>query len=112
VHRPPIAMKEKLNEYPIDHPVDAAAREKIDQFIDANAAKFGRNIAKQWDASGNILHLASQPVECELQFHDTRVETFASIPFLLKMFMTDENRKKIDEAVTDMLTDAGLIKPT
>jgi hypothetical protein len=100
-------MKEKLNEYPIDRSITAEARTKIDGFIDANAARFGRAVTRRWE--GDVLHLASEPVEWELEFHPDRVESRASAPFWAKMLLTQSVREKVDGILRGMLEEAGLV---
>lgn len=100
-------MKEKINEYPIDHPIDAYRRKKIDQFIELNAGKLGRAVASHWDESGTVLSLASEPVEWEFIFHPDRVEAYGSAPLWVKMLFTGKRRQMVDDIVGQMLREAG-----
>jgi hypothetical protein len=100
-------MKEKINEYPIDRPLNAARRKKINQFIEENAGRLGRAISHNWDESGTVLSLASDPVEWEFVFHKNRVESFGSAPFWIKMLFTEKRRKTVDQVVIQMLEEAG-----
>ena len=102
-------MKEKINEYPIDRPLTAGRREKINQFIEANAGRLGRPVSAQWDQPGAVLLLASDPVEWEFVFHPTRVEAFGTAPFWVKMLFTEKRRKTVDQVVLQMLQDTGFI---
>lgn len=101
------AMKEKINEYPIDHPITAARRKKINQFIKNNAGRLGRPVSAEWDESGCILTLASDPVEWEFVFHPTRVEAYGSAPLWIKMLFTEKRRRTVDQVVMQMLEEAG-----
>jgi hypothetical protein len=100
-------MKEKINDYPIDKPLNAARRKKIDQFIAANSGRLGRPVEHEWDKSGKILSLASDPVQFEFVFHIDRVESFASAPFWVKMLFTEKRRQTVDQVIEQMLEDAG-----
>jgi len=102
-------MKEKINEYPIDRPINAARRKKITQFIESNVGRLGRAVAAEWDESGKKLLLRSDPVEWEFVFHPNRVEAFGSAPFWVKMLFTEKRRKTVDEVVVQMLAEAGLV---
>ncbi len=102
-------MKEKINEYPIDRPLTAGRRKKINQFIDANAGRLGRPVSAEWDESGNTLLLASDPVEWEFVFHPTRVEAYGSAPFWVKMLFTEKRRQTVDQVVLQMLEETGFI---
>ena len=100
-------MKEKINEYPIERPLTAGRRKKINQFIENNAGRLGRAISHEWDESGTVLTLASEPVEWEFVFHANRVESFGSAPFWIKMLFTEKRRRIVDEVVSQMLEEAG-----
>ena len=100
-------MKEKINEYPIDRPLNAARRKKIDEFIEANSGRLGRPVAHEWDESGRVLSLASDPVRFEFVFHATRMESFASAPFWVKMLFTEKRRQTVDQVIEQMLDEAG-----
>jgi hypothetical protein len=102
-------MKEKINEYPIDRPINAARRKKINQFIETNAGRLGRPVSAEWDESGAVLTLASDPVEWEFVFHPNRVEAYGSAPFWVKMLFTEKRRATVDQVVVQMLEDAGFI---
>jgi len=102
-------MKEKINEYPIDHPLTAGRRKKINQFIENNAGRLGRPVSAEWDESGTVLHLASDPVEWQFVFHPTRVEAFGSAPFWIKMLFTEKRRKTVDQVVIQMLEETGFM---
>jgi hypothetical protein len=101
--------KEKINEYAIDRPLNAARRKKIEQFIEKNADRMGRVISHEWDESGTVLSLASDPVLWEFVFHRNRVETYGSAPFWVKMLFTEKRRKTADAVVLQMLQEAGFI---
>jgi hypothetical protein len=101
-------MKEKINEYPIHRPLTAGRRKKINQFIESNAGRLGRPVSAEWDESGTVLFLASDPVEWHFVFHSTRVEAFGSAPFWVKMLFTEKRRKTVDQIVLQMLEEAGL----
>jgi hypothetical protein len=105
------AMKEKINEYPIERPINAARRKKINEFIDTNADRLGRAISCRWDEGGTVLTLASDPVEWEFVFHPDRVESFGSAPFWVKMLFTEKRRKTVDMVVLQMLDEAGFMTP-
>jgi hypothetical protein len=104
-------MKEKINEYPIDRPITAARRKKINQFIENNAGRLGRPVSAEWDESGSTLTLASDPVEWEFVFHPTRVEAYGSAPFWIKMLFTEKRRATVDQVVMQMLEEAGFTAP-
>jgi len=104
-------MKEKINEYAIDRPLNAARRKKIEQFIESSAERLGRAILHEWDESGTVLSLASDPVLWEFVFHRNRVETYGSAPFWLKLLFTENRRKTADQVVLQMLEEAGFIGP-
>jgi len=104
-------MKEKINEYPIDKPLNAARRKKIDQFINANSGRLGRPVEHTWDKSGKILSLASDPVQFEFVFHIDRVESFATAPFWVKMLFTEKRRQTVDQVIDQMLEEAGFREP-
>jgi hypothetical protein len=104
-------MKEKINEYPIDKPLDAARRKKIDQFIAENSGRLGRAVDQEWDTAGNILSLASDPVRFEFVFHIDKVEAFASAPFWVKMLFTEKRRQTVDQVIAQMLDEAGFMAP-
>ena len=103
--------KEKINEYAIDRPLNAARRKKIEQFIANNADRLGRAISHEWDESGTVLSLASEPVLWEFVFHRNRVETYGSAPFWVKMLFTEKRRKTADAVVLQMLQETGFIGP-
>jgi len=105
-------MKEKINEYAIDRPLNATRKKKIEQFIANNAERLGRAISHEWDESGTVLSLASNPVLWEFVFYRDRVETYGSAPFWVKMLFTEKRRKTADEVVLQMLQDAGFIGPS
>jgi hypothetical protein len=100
-------MKEKINDYPIDRPLTAARRKKINEFITNNAGRLGRPVEAEWDESGKVLSLASDPVQFEFVFHPKRVESFASAPFWVKMLFTEKRRQTVDEVILQMLEEAG-----
>jgi len=102
-------MKEKINEYPIDRPLTAARRKKINEFIAVHAGRLGREISHGWDESGEVLCLASEPVKFEFVFHPDRVESFASAPFWVKMLFTEKRRQTVDQVITQMLEETGFI---
>jgi hypothetical protein len=102
-------MKEKINDYPIDRPLTAARRKKINQFIENNAGRLGRPVSAEWDESGTVLLLASDPVKWEFVFHSTRVEAFGTAPFWVKMLFTEKRRKVVDEVVMQLLEEAGFL---
>jgi hypothetical protein len=102
-------MKERINEYAIDRPLNAARRKKVNQFVEANAARLGRAISHKWDESGTVLSLASDPVLWEFVFHPDRVETYGSAPFWVKLLFTEKRRKTADQVVLQMLQEAGFI---
>jgi len=104
-------MKEKINEYPIDKPLNVARRKKIDRFIAANSGRLGRPVAHEWDKAGKVLSLASDPVQFEFVFHIDRVESFASAPFWVKMLFTEKRRKTVDEVIEQMLAETGFRDP-
>jgi len=104
-------MKEKINDYPIARPLTAARRKKIDQFIENNAGRLGRPVAHEWDETGTVLSLASDPVRFEFVFHAGRVESFASAPFWVKMLFNEKRRNTLDQVVEQMLDEAGLLEP-
>jgi len=104
-------MKEKINEYAIDRPLNATRRKKINQFVESNASRLGRAISHQWDESGTVLSLASDPVLWEFVFHADRVETYGSAPFWVKLLFTEKRRKTADQVVLQMLQEAGFIGP-
>jgi hypothetical protein len=104
-------MKEKINEYPIERPINAARRKKINEFIETNAERLGRAISSEWDEEGTVLTLASDPVEWEFVFHRDRVESFGSAPFWVKMLFTEKRRKTVDQVVLQMLDEAGFLTP-
>jgi hypothetical protein len=104
-------MREKINEYPIDRPLTAARRKKIDKYIESNAGRLGRAISAEWDESGKVLTLASDPVRWEFVFHRNRVESFGSAPFWIKMLFTEKRRKTADQVIVQMLEEAGFIGP-
>jgi hypothetical protein len=110
--RPIRAMKEKINEYPIDRPLSAGRRKKINKFIETNAGRLGRAISHDWNDSGTVLVLASDPVKWEFVFHPDRVETFGSAPFWVKMLFTEKRRQTVDQVVLQMLEEAGFIGPS
>jgi hypothetical protein len=102
-------MKEKINEYTIDRPITVARRKKIDRFIAANAGRLGRAFSAQWDESGRVLTLASDPVEWQFIFHPDRVEAYGSAPFWVKMLFTEKRRRAVDDVVMQMLEEAGFL---
>jgi hypothetical protein len=102
-------MKEKINEYPIDRPITAGRRKKIEQFIKTNAGRLGRPVSHEWDESGTVLALASDPVRWEFVFHPKRVEAFGSAPFWVKMLFTEKRRKTVDQVVAQMLEETGFM---
>jgi len=102
-------MKEKISEYPTTAPLTAERREKIDQFIKSNAARVGRPFSHEWDESGNVLVLASNPVEWQFIFHPERVEVYGSAPAWVRMLFTDKLRNTVNEVIVQMLEDAGLM---
>ena len=102
-------MKEKINEYPIDRPLTAGRRKKIEQFIENNAGRLGRPVSHEWDESGAVLSLVSDPVRWEFVFHAKRVDAFGSAPFWIKMLFTEKRRKTVDEVVLQMLEETGFM---
>jgi len=102
-------MKEKINEYAIHRPLTAGRRKKINQFIESNSGRLGRPVSAEWDESGTVLFLASDPVEWHFVFHSTRVEAFGSAPFWVKMLFTEKRRKTVDQIVLQMLEEAGFM---
>ena len=104
-------MKEKINEYPIDRPLNAARRKKIDQFITANSGRLGRPVESEWDDSGKVLLLASDPVQFEFVFHADRVVSYGTAPFWVKMLFTEKRRQTVDQVITQMLDEAGFMEP-
>jgi hypothetical protein len=102
-------MKERINEYAIDRPLNATRRKKINQFIESNAARLGRAISHEWDESGTVLSLVSDPVLWEFVFHPDRVETYGSAPCWVKLLFTEKRRKTVDQVVLQMLDEAGFI---
>jgi hypothetical protein len=105
-------MKEKINEYPIDRPLNAARKKKINQFIENNAGRLGRPVSHEWDEAGSILTLASDPVEWEFVFHSDRVEAWGSAPFWIKMLFTEKRRAVVDRVVLQMLEESGFTGET
>jgi hypothetical protein len=104
-------MKEKMSEYPIDHPLTEERRREIDRFIQANASRVGRAFTHEWDESGSQLRLASDPVEWQFVFHPERVEVYGSAPALIRMLYTDHLRNKVNEVILEMLDAAGFFDP-
>jgi hypothetical protein len=103
-------MKEKINEYPIDKPLSAARRKKIDAFITENSGRLGRPVEHQWDKAGKVLSLASDPVQFEFIFEEDRVVSYASAPFWVKMLFTEKRRQTVDEVIEQMLDEAGFME--
>jgi hypothetical protein len=102
-------MREKINEYPIDRPLTAARRQKIDRFIQGYASRLDRPFSHEWDESGSVLRLASTPVEWDFVFHKDRVEAFGSAPMWVKMLFTQKRRAVANEMILQMLAEAGLV---
>jgi hypothetical protein len=101
-------MKEKINAYPIDRPITAARRQKIDRFIQGQAGRLGdRPFSHGWSESGAVLRLESSPVEWEFVFYPDRVEAFGSAPFWVKMLFNAKRRAAADEIIFQMLEEAG-----
>jgi hypothetical protein len=103
-------MKEKINEYAIDRPLTAGRRKKINEFIENNAGRLGRPVSAEWDETGKVLLLASDPVEWEFVFHPNRVEAFGSAPFWVKMLFPEKRRKTVDQVVIQMLEETGFLE--
>ena len=102
-------MKEKFKEYRIDHPLTAGRRQKINRFIKSNASRLGRPFSHQWDESGTVLLLASDPVEWKLIFHPTRLEVIGSAPLWVKMLFTEKRRNTVNAVILQMLEETGFV---
>jgi hypothetical protein len=104
-------MTEKFGEYPLDRPIDAERREKIEQFIAANAAGLGRPVSHEWLESGKVLVLDSDPVQWRLVFHPGRLEAFASAPLWVRLLFTEKRRKVARDVILRMIHEAGFADP-
>ena len=102
-----LAMKEKINDYPIDKPLTAGRRQKIDRFIAANAQRLGRPVSHEWVESGKVLILASDPVEWRFIFHKNHLEVIGSAPFWVKLLFTEKRRRVANEVIEQMLDETG-----
>ena len=103
-------MREKINEYPIDRPLTAGRRQKLDPFMKDYAGRLARPFAHRWDESGSILFLETSPVEWEFVFHPKRVEVFGSAPLWVKLLFTEKRRNALNEMILEMLEGAGFFK--
>ncbi|HEX4087031.1 MAG TPA: hypothetical protein VHY22_19105 [Chthoniobacteraceae bacterium] len=102
-------MAEKLFDFEINHPLTAERRETMDRFIAANAGRLGRPVSHRWDDAGNVLRVASDPVEWVFTFYPDRLEVFGTAPFWIKMLFTEKLRAVAHQTIRDMLAEAGLI---
>lgn len=104
-------MKEKIYEFNIEHPLTAARRKAIDQFLKKNAPKSKWAASHEWDADNDhLLHIKTYPVTWEVWFAPHRVTVYGAAPFWAKMLFTDAKRALLRESILQVLQATGFMK--
>ena len=104
-------MAEKYYDFQIDHPLTAARRTRIDDYIARNAHLYPSGISHEWEkAPKNVLHLSTPPAKWEVKFSEDHVEVWGSAPFWARALFTKDKKRELQEQLEDLLLQTGFVE--
>jgi len=96
--------KEKLYDFPIDHPLTPARRKTVEKHVKQNARLFPQPVSYGWDEDDDkILHIVAQPVQIEVRFREKSVELYGAAPLWARLLFTKQKKVVLREQIESIL---------
>jgi hypothetical protein len=107
---------EKIFDFPIDSPLNAAKRKTVERQIKQNAHLSPKPVSFRWNEDDDdVLHIEAEPLLIEVRFQPKKVELFATAPLWARLLFTKQRKAELKEEIESVLQKAKFVtakKPT